>query len=136
MKPLRRKNKRQVTYDPYTNQDREWELEQSQDVLSSEGSVDSDEFVRKSFKDCGCAGDVGGICRECGAVSCTSCFGRCYRCKKPLCLEHSYFLKIKDTDVRFCGGCHDEVSWELGEGKFKRTLKSLIFDMEDTSHDR
>lgn len=135
MKKLRRKSKRQVTYDPNTKQDREWELEQSQDVLSSEGSVDSDEFVRKSFKDCGCAGEIGGTCFDCGAVSCTSCFGRCNKCQKPICLQHSHFFEKDDGEKeRFCGPCYDVVTRKQGLAKVVRFFKSFIFEMEDESH--
>ena len=103
MKPLRRKKTYEVTYDPITGKDRTLELTQEENVLSDQGSVDSESLTRKYFRDCGCDGQVGGECNKCGAISCTSCHGRCHRCKKPICLEHSYFLQVEGEDaIRFC----------------------------------
>ena len=136
MRPLRRKNKRHVTYDPDTDKDREWQLEQNQDVLSSEGSVDSDETVRKYFKDCGCDGDIGGRCYVCGAVSCISCHGRCNKCKKPICMQHSNFLEKENGEKeRLCGTCHDVFIRKQGWAKIGHFFLSLFCEMEDKSHD-
>lgn len=135
MKPLRRKNKRQVTYDPNAKQDREWHLEQSQDVLSAEGSVDTDEIVRKIFKDCGCDGEIGGRCFDCGAVSCISCHGRCNKCQKPICLQHSTFVDKEDGNKeRLCNTCHDILIRKRGWDKVGRFFLSLITDTEEESN--
>ncbi len=103
MKRLRRQKTCEVTYDPITGQDRILELTQEESVLSDQGSVDSESLSRKYFRNCGCDGPVGGQCNKCGAISCTSCHGRCHRCKKPICLEHSHFLQVQGKDaIRFC----------------------------------
>lgn len=132
MKPLRRKNKRNVTFDPDTGQDRIWQSEQSQDILSSEGSVDSDGIVRKYFKDCGCDGDIGGRCFECGAVSCQNCHGRCSICQKPICMHHSHFLGKEGTEKqRFCATCHDAFSRKQKLAKVGLFFMSLFIEMEE-----
>lgn len=132
MKPLREKNKRLVTYDPDSDKDREWELEQTRDVRSSEGSIDSDETIRKYFKDCGCDGEIGGRCYVCGAVSCTSCHGRCNKCKKPICMQHSnFFEKDNGEKERLCGTCHDVLIRKQGWAKIARFFLSLITDTEE-----
>lgn len=103
MKPLRRKKTYEVAYDPITGKDRILELTQEENVLSDQGSVDSEIVTRRYFRDCGCYGTFGGECKKCGAISCTSCHGRCYSCKQSVCLEHSYFLQIQGKDaIRFC----------------------------------
>ncbi len=136
MRSLRRKNKRHVTYDPDTDKDREWQLEQSQDVLSSEGSVDSDETVRKYFKDCGCDGNIGGRCYVCGAVSCISCHGRCNKCQKPICMQHSNFLEKDNGErERLCEPCYDVITRKQWWARTGRFFLSLFCEMEETSHD-
>lgn len=136
MRPLRKKNRREVTYDPDTCHDREWYLKKDQDVLSSEGSVDSDEIVRKYFKDCGCDSEIGGRCFECGAVSCISCHGRCSKCQKPICMQHSNFLEKDDGQKeRLCGSCHDVTTRKRRFAKVGRFFMSLFVEMEDKSHD-
>ena len=136
MKPLRRKNTRQVTYDPNTDRDREWYLEQSLDVLSNEGSVDSDKIVRKYFKDCGCDAEIGGCCFECGAISCKLCHGRCHNCQKPICMQHSNFHeKDNGETIRLCGSCCDIVTRKRKLTRVGRFFLSLFCEMEDTSHD-
>jgi len=137
MKPLRRKNKRQVTYDPDTGQNREWKLEQTKHTRADNGSVDTDEIVRTSFKDCGCDGKIGGICYVCGAVSCISCHGRCNKCQKPICLQHSNFLEKKDGEKeRLCGTCYDVITRKRGWAKVGRFFLSLIVDTGEKSNEK
>ncbi len=131
MKPLRRRNNRKVTFDPDTGQDRIWESQQNQDVLSNEGSVDSDVITRTFFKDCGCDGQIGGRCYECGAISCISCHGRCEKCQKPICMQHSHFFEDENgRKVRLCGICHDKTVRKQKLSKFTHFLTSFFVQTE------
>jgi hypothetical protein len=135
LKPLRRKNIRQVTYDPDTGQDREWQLKQRLDVLSSEGCVDTTGTVRNHFKDCGCNDEIGGRCYVCGAVSCTSCHGRCNKCKKPICMQHSNFLEKENAEKeRLCESCYDAITRKQKFAKVGRLFLSLFCEMEDKTY--
>ena len=120
MKPLRSIKKYEVTCDPITGKDRTLELTQEENVLSDQGSVDSESLTRRYFRDCGCDGQVGGECNKCGAISCTSCHGRCHRCKKPICLKHSYFMQVQGKDaIRFCHHHYIMQCW-------KNAIRSLL----------
>jgi hypothetical protein len=83
-------------------------------TLGPTGSIDRVHVKHDRFYHCGCSREfpVGGQCREhrCGRISCTSCFSRCDRCQKPLCLEHTVFYDFPDLDGhRWCSRCHDEI---------------------------
>ena len=110
MKPLRRKTIFEVTHDPYTGQERILKMTKEEDVLSDEGSVDSTSKRQKFFLDCGCDSEIGGRCYEYGAINCKTCFGRCQNCQKPLCMQHSNLLEIKDHGaIRLCNKCHNAI---------------------------
>lgn len=129
MRPLRRKKTFEVTYDPDTGQDRVWRVEQSQDGLSREGSVDSGEILRKFFKDCGCDAEIGGRCYVCGAVSCQACHGRCRSCQKPICLEHSHFHVLEDqNEHRLCGSCYDVIRRKEKWTKVRKSISSFFVE--------
>lgn len=136
MKPIRRKENVQVTDNPTTGQDQVLEFMQEEDVLSHQGSIDSSNLHRKFFRDCGCDGPIGGRCFECSAISCVACHGRCQNCQKPICMQHSNFLEKDDGEKeRLCGTCYDAIIRRQGWAKVFRFFKSLVFEMEDESHD-
>ena len=128
MKPIRRKETREVAYDPATGHDQILELSGGEDTLSDQGSVDSIKFRRKFFRACGCDAEIGGRCKECGAISCIACHGRCHRCKKPICLEHSAFLVETESieGTRLCNRCYGEVTRKQKWTKVGRFLLSTI----------
>ena len=135
MRPLRRKKKIQVTYDPVTGQDMELGIEKHQDIRSDERSIDSETFERRHFLDCGCPFEVGGSCYICSARSCVSCSGRCQKCKKPICLEHSCFLTDDDgKELRYCSSCFDDVVRIKQIKKVKQFFLSLFVETKDTSN--
>lgn len=111
MKPLRRKKDYVVTRDPITGRDIILSLTEKEDILSDQGSVDSTGLHRKYFPSCGCDSEIGGRCSECGEFSCKSCHGHCCNCRKPLCLQHSYFLGEGNGEkIRLCNRCHDIIT--------------------------
>ena len=129
MKPLRQVNKQHVTYDPETGKDRIWKLDLDNLSRSSEGAINSDGVVRRYFKDCGCDSEIGGRCFICGGVSCKDCHGRCEKCKKPICLQHSHYLDSDDGEkVRFCSEHYDEESRKQKGKKFWHFLLSPFYD--------
>ena len=131
MKPYRRKKKCEVTYDPITGQDRILELTQEEHFQSDQGSVDSESLSRKYIRDCGCDGPVGGRCYECGAISCTSCHGRCHSCQKPICLEHSNFLQAKGKEsIRLCRCCYGSITRKQRLARVGRFFLSLLMEEE------
>jgi hypothetical protein len=83
-------------------------------VLSPNGSIDHLCVKPDRFYHCGCSTEsrVGGRCVElqCARISCAACFGRCEQCKKPLCLEHSYYFQAEGRPVRLCFSCFDSVT--------------------------
>ena len=110
--PVRREARVEITFDEEGNPAIE-AVEGEAFMMSPEGGLDRVEVVRSRFFNCGCAAEVnkpGGMCGEpsCHRISCASCFGRCERCKRPICLEHSSFLEHPDVKgSRFCFGCFD-----------------------------
>lgn len=81
--------------------------------LSAEHSVDRLRIKPDRFYECGCNAEapMGGQCAapRCRKVACASCFGRCSRCSKPLCLEHSRFSSDEfGTRQRLCVDCHGQ----------------------------
>lgn len=112
-KPVRRTIRVHATFDqdgnPVTIP-----IEQEAFSLSPEGSIDRIIVSQDRFYHCGCGTDnkIGGQCAEpsCRHVSCAKCFGRCERCKKPLCLEHSCYFELPElAELRFCHSCRDEL---------------------------
>jgi len=82
--------------------------------LSPDGSIDSTKVIPDRFYHCGCNAEnrMGGRCSEpeCGRVSCVRCFQRCQHCAKPLCLEHTVFLRDeKDGGISLCRRCHESL---------------------------
>lgn len=131
MRPLRRKNRYEVTDNPMTGQDRILELTQEEDVLSDQGSVDSASLHRRYIRDCGCDGPVGGRCFECQAISCRLCHGRCQGCQKPLCLQCSSFLDFGEHGrIRLCNRCYDETTRKQRLAKVGRFLLSPFVQFE------
>jgi len=120
MRPLKRNFEYEVTHDPDTGQERILGYKEQEDVLSDMGSVDSRSVTHKSFLDCGCDKPAASRCNECGGLSCESCQGHCQKCKKPICLEHSYFTQDNEKgEIRFCRSCYDRVVR-------KRMLKNIF----------
>lgn len=131
MRPLRRKKKYEVTQDPTTGKDRILNLTEEEDTLSDQGSVDSAGLHRKYFLDCGCDSGTGGRCYECGAISCTSCHGRCHSCQKPICLEHSNFLQAKGKEsIRLCRCCYGSITRKQRLARVGRFFLSLLMEEE------
>ena len=111
MKPIRRKKRQEVIYDPITGQDRVLDETHEEDVLSDRGSVDSTGIHRKFFQDCGCDAESDGRCAQCQAISCPACHGRCHICQKPICLEHSSFIETEGQErMRLCSRCYGKVT--------------------------
>lgn len=132
MKSLRRKEKHEVTHNPITGEDRTLELTQEDNFLSDQGSVDSVDLHHRYFRDCGCDGPVGGICRDCGAINCIKCHGRCQSCQKPICLEHSNYLHVEGQEkIRLCRRCHDSIVRKQRLAKVGRFFLSLLTEGED-----
>ncbi len=132
MKPLQRKKNYEVTHTPSGNEQIS-PITESEDVLSNEGSIDSSSYQHKIFRACGCEGSagIGGCCYECGAMSCPSCHGSCHACHKPICLQHSKYLDIKDQQVRFCRRCYDQRKRQQKSQKIKRFFFSLVINYEE-----
>lgn len=131
MRPLRRKHMYEVTDNPITGQDRILELTQEEDSLSDQGSIDSAGLHRRYIRDCGCDGPVGGRCFECGAISCRSCHGRCHKCQKPICLEHSNLLDFGEHgSARLCKRCYDEITRKQRLVRISRLLLSPFIQFE------
>jgi len=131
MRPLRRKKKYEVTHNPITGEERILELTQEENVLSDQGSVDSESLSRRYIRDCGCDGPVGGRCYECGAISCTSCHGRCHSCQKPICLEHSNFLQVEGKEsIRLCRRCYGSITRKQRLVRVGRFFLSLLMEEE------
>ncbi len=127
MRPLRRKHTTQITTDPITGEERILGWSQEEDVLGDQGSVDSMSVQRKFFLDCGCEGEGAGRCFECGAISCRECHGRCAKCQKPICPQHSRFLEMANQgQVRLCGSCFDKTSRKQARARIGRFLLSLF----------
>lgn len=137
MKPLRRKETREITHDPVTGQDRITEQSFENDVLSDQGSVDSAGLHRKFFRDCGCDAKIGGQCYECGGISCIACHGRCHICQKPICLEHSEFIETEGEGqerTRLCSRCYGKVTRKQKWAKVGRFFLSTIV-REEQKHE-
>lgn len=108
MKPIRNKQEREVTDNPLTGHERPLEEFYEADMLSDEGSIDTQAVRKRHPCDCGCYKPAGGRCAECGRVSCVSCHGHCGNCAKPICLEHSFSVNGRGG-VRFCRRCREEL---------------------------
>ena len=130
MKPLRRKNTTRFTTDSITGKERVLGWTQEDDVLSDRGSVDSTAVQQTFFLDCGCEGGSAGRCFDCGAISCRECHGRCQRCRKPICMEHSHFFETDQAQVRLCGSCFDKISRRQTRAKIGGFLLSLFVHTE------
>jgi hypothetical protein len=136
MKPFRRKQNCQVTTDPLTGLDRILAFSREEDVLSDEGSIDSTGVERKVFLDCGCDGETGGRCYECGAISCRACHGHCANCHKPICMEHSRFADGGNGEsIRLCRNCYDVLSRKQVRAKVRRAVLSLFLKRKEASND-
>lgn len=131
MKSYRRKKIYEVTRDPITGQDRILGLTQYEHFRSDQGSIDTEGLSRKYIRDCGCDKNVGGRCRECGAISCITCHGRCQSCQKPICLEHSNYLHVEGQEkIRLCRRCHDSIVRKQRLAKVGRFFLSLLTEGE------
>lgn len=130
MNPLRRKQTCHVTEDSATGRDRVLGFTQEDDILSDLGSIDSVTIQRLFFLDCGCNKPAFGRCYECGAISCEEHHGICRYCQKPLCTEHSFYLKTEETkeDVRLCGKCFGKASRKQTRSKIGRVILSLFLE--------
>jgi len=134
MKPYREQKNYEATYDPDTGKDRIWLHKEKQTYRSSSGSINTDGVTRIVFKDCGCDGEIGGRCYECGDVSCKECHGRCEKCKKPICLQHSKFMKTDTGEmIRLCGEHYDELSRKRNR---KKILSFLLFPFVERAEGR
>lgn len=130
MKPIRRKYNYRLTRDPKTGQDRVLAWAQKDNILSDEGSIDTSGMTRTFFLDCGCNGEPAGQCFECGAIECENCSGRCARCQKPICLQHSHFIDGESGPVRLCGDCADKHARKQLRSKIGRLAISLFVKRE------
>jgi len=131
MKPLRRKKAYEVTIDPLTGQKRILKSTQEDNILSDQGSVDTDQLSEVFFLDCGCNTNqgVGGRCFECQAISCPLHHGQCQSCQKPLCMQHSIFLDTESqAKIRFCRYCYDKITRRQKWTKAGRFFLSLFVD--------
>jgi hypothetical protein len=112
--PVRRRRDLRWTRDEDGN---EVLLPMEADSLDVSESVDSEHIYADRFYHCGDPMTIpaGGKCAEggCSRISCQKCAGRCARCQKPLCLEHSQFIPAEDGPaLRLCWGCHGAVRRE------------------------
>jgi len=121
MRSYRRKKALEVTEDPITGRQRILESKEHEDIYSDQKSFDTLDVRHRYIRDCGCTGEIGGRCYECGAISCVSCHGRCQNCKKPICLEHSRFQRAEGKEsIRLCHRCYDSVN--------RKKLLKRVFD--------
>ena len=88
-------------------------------ALSKNGSIDRINIVLDRFYHCGCNAEapMGGQCSEpdCRRISCKKCFGRCTGtgagCLRPLCLEHSKFVDVGQSNpARLCRPCAEAMA--------------------------
>lgn len=113
------------------------ELPMEADSIEVGDSVDSTHIHADHFYHCGCPMEIppGGKCAEggCGRISCQRCAGRCARCQKPLCLEHSvYVLADNGTATgRFCRGCDGEIRRARRIRSVSRALLSPFVKFEN-----
>ena len=101
-----------VRTDPETGEPVEQPVDARRTTLSQDGSIDTVQATYATFYDCGCISqnNPGGRCQDCGpeSVICERCYGRCARCARPICLEHSEFVTTPGGEgaVRLCRACN------------------------------
>ena len=125
-KPVKRNSTVVVTPDPDTGQVCATPVEETVIMLSPEGSIDTVRVVHDRVYHCGCNAQkaMGGRCIECRMVSCIDCFGRCARCSRPLCLEHSRFVQDRrGVSERLCRRCGERKARQQTAGA---VLKGLL----------
>lgn len=105
-------------------------------ALSPDGSIDRIQIAPDNFYHCGCSSrqPLGGRCGErgCGRVSCAAHAGNCLRCQKPVCLEHSTWLRTSGDEgsTRLCGQCHEAISRRQRQQKAIRFLLKPFVDFD------
>lgn len=134
MRPLRRKSNIQLTHNPITSQERVLRKEEHEDILSDHGSIVSDTRITDDPLDCGCYSGKGGVCFECGNISCKKCHKQCRKCNKPVC-PNDYEEIDKEKDIYYCTSCFEEFSRKQKMAKVGRFFSSLFVGFEDTSND-
>ena len=87
-------------------------------LSDQDDSLESVYFEEAYSHHCGCFGEPGGRCSECGAVSCICCHRHCggsdnqthFGCGKPLCREHSHYVMLEGgVSIPFCQQCFSEL---------------------------
>ena len=85
----------------------------------TDGALESLYSEEKHNHHCGCFGEPGGRCSECGVVSCVRCHQHCggtdnpspLGCGKPLCREHSNFITFgQEQTLAFCKSCYGKIA--------------------------
>ena len=102
-------------------------------ISDQDGALESTYFEETHNLHCGCFGQPGGRCSECGVISCIRCHRHCggsdnqayLGCGRPLCREHSYYMMFEGgISIPFCRYCYDEVSRKNNRVKVARFLLS------------
>ena len=87
---------------------------------------------------CGCFGQPGGRCWQCGAISCTDCHQHCgglnnptsLGCGKPICREHSHHILLDNANLPFCSQCRDIIKRRLRRQKITSLFLNPFIERE------
>ena len=91
---------------------------------------------------CGCFGQPGGRCWQCGAISCVNCHQHCgglnnptsLGCGKPICREHSHYIPLgQDANLPFCSQCRDRIKRKLRRQKITGLFLGPFIEQEDSN---
>ncbi len=111
MRPIRNKQKVEMTDGREAGKERVFDSHREVDVLTDEGAVDT--FVaHKNYPcECGCFKPPAGRCVFCKSLSCESCHGHCRACNAPVCRECSVFVDTGGgKTARFCRRCYTKIN--------------------------
>ena len=110
MKPIRGERDVEVAHEPQTWGSKQAQFKQADAVhtVSDAGAIESHRTARHFAAGCGCIAPPAGFCAVCSETACSSCFGFCERCRKPLCPRHTVFIEEPDDrKIRRCRPCHE-----------------------------
>ena len=123
MQPIRHQKDKHVIRDPFNDRDIDQQEVETEHVVSDDGGLDSAGLQRHFACGCGCVGAPGGICAECGCLSCSNCFSRC-GCGKPLCPRHRHVVDVPNAGrIIFCKPCYD--AW-VRSRRWRAVLRLLV----------
>lgn len=130
MQPIRGQRTSTFVHDPWGIGQHLLGQQEITHVVTDDGAIQSEESNRQVACGCGCLKPPGGYCGECQATACTSCFGLCSMCSKPLCPRHSFFVPAPGNSSpggsgqRYCKLCHDTAKRQRVLGSAVRLLLS------------